>query len=84
MTKSVFDYFDEKYKNREDKNNMCGVGISDSDFRHFIINYLLGDDWYVTDPISQEQVNEIALCEILKKYSKRFRKEYKKHKKEIQ
>ena len=81
MAKSVFDYFDEKYNNREDKNNLYGVGICDANFRHFIINYLLGDDWYVTDPISQEQVNEIALCEILKKYSKRFRKEFKKHKK---
>ena len=81
MAKSVLDYFDEKYRNREDKDNMYGVGICDANFRHFIINYLLGDDWYVTDPISQEQVNEVALCEILKKYSKRFRKECKKHKK---
>lgn len=81
MANTVFDYFDEKYKNREDKDNIFGVGISDCDFRHFIIKYLLGEDWYVTDPISQEQVNEIALCEILKKYSKHFRKEFKKHKK---
>lgn len=84
MAKSVLDYFDEKYSNREDKNNIYGVGICDANFRHFIISYLLGDDWYVTDPISQEQVNEIALREILEKYSKRFRKEYKKHKKVTQ
>ena len=80
MSISIFEYFDKKYRERKDRDNIFGVGICDADFRHFIINYLLSDDWYVTDPISQEQVNEIALCEILEKYSKRFKKERKKHK----
>ena len=72
---------EERYQNREDKGNIFGVGISDNEFRQFIIDYLLGEDWYVVDPISQTQINEIALYEILDKYSKRYRKEHKKWRK---
>jgi hypothetical protein len=73
-------FMDEQYKNREDKDNLYGVGISDAGFRKFIIDYLLGEDWYVVDPIGQTQINEIALYEILEKYSKRYRKECKSRK----
>lgn len=75
--KRIIDFMREKYKNRNDKDNMFGVGVSDAEFRQFIIDYLLGEDWYVVDPLGQTQVNEIALYEILEKYSKRFRKETK-------
>ena len=61
-------YMKKKYEDREDKDNIFGVGISDAEFREFIIDYLLGENWYVTDPIGQSQVNEIALYQILKKY----------------
>jgi len=71
------EFMDERYKNREDKNNIFGVGVSDAEFRAFIIDYLLGEDWFVVDPLSQTQVNEIALYQILKTYSKRYRKECK-------
>ena len=71
-------YMDEKYKNRLDKDNIFGVGVTDAEFRRFIIEYLLGEDWYVVDPLGRNQINEIALYQILEKYSKRYRKE-KKH-----
>jgi hypothetical protein len=77
------EFMDERYKNREDKDNMFGVGVSDAEFRTFIIDYLLGEDWYVTDPLGQTQINEIALYEILKKHSKRYKKEYRSRKKEL-
>ena len=73
------EFLDDKYKNRSDPENIYGVGISDAHFRSFIIDYLLGPDWYVVDPIGQTQINEIALLEILEKYSKRYRKEQKQH-----
>lgn len=73
------EFLDEKYKNRSDPENIYGVGISYVQFRDFIIDYLLGPDWYVVDPIGQTQINEIALLEILEKYSKRYRKERKQH-----
>ena len=75
--KTLTEYMDEKYKNREDKDNIFGVGVSDAEFRRFIIKYLLGDDWRVTDSLGQTQVNEIALLDILEKYSKRYKKELK-------
>ena len=68
---------EERYKNREDKDNMFGVGVSDAEFRVLIIDYLLGEDWYIVDPLGQTQINEIALYKILEKYSKRYRKECK-------
>ena len=69
------EFMDQRYKNREDKDNIFGVGISDTEFRAFIIDYLLGEDWYVVDPLGQTQINEIALYNILEKHSKRFRRE---------
>lgn len=77
---TLTEFIDKRYKNREDKDNIFGVGVSDVEFRRFIIDYLLGEDWHVADPIAQTQINEIALYEILEKYSKRYRKE-RKHRK---
>lgn len=74
---TLTEFMSERYKNREDKDNMFCVGITDAEFRKFIIDYLLGSDWYVVDPLGQTQINEIALCEILEKYSKRYKKERK-------
>ncbi len=72
---TISEFFNEKYANKEDKDNIYGVGMSDAEFRHFIIEYLLPEDWYVSDPIGQSQINEIAIYEILNRFSKKFRKE---------
>ena len=72
---TISEFFNEKYANREDKDNIYGVGMSDAEFRRFIIEYLLPEDWYVSDPIGQSQINEIAIYEILNRFSKKFRKE---------
>lgn len=74
---TLTEFMDERYKNRKDKDNIFCVGISDAEFRRFIFDYLLGEDWYVVEPLGQTQINEIALYEILEKYSKRYRKERK-------
>ena len=74
---TLSEFMSKRYKNREDKDNIFGVGISDADFRQFAIDYLLGEHWYVVDPLGQTQINEIALYEILEKYSKRYKKECK-------
>ena len=73
---NFIDYMREKSEKREDKDNIFPVGISDAEFRSFIIDYLLGEDWYVVDPLGKNQINELAMYEILEKYSKRYRKEY--------
>lgn len=36
-----------------------------------IIDHLLGNDWYIVDPVCTEQANEIILEEIQKKYKSR-------------
>ena len=74
---TLTEFMDERYKNREDKDNIYGVGVSDAEFRRFIIDYLLGEDWYVVDPLGPTQINEVALYKILEKYSKRYKKEIK-------
>lgn len=74
----------QKYEETADKGNMYGVGISDAEFRHFTMQYLLPDGWHVTDPLGQSQINEIAICEILEKHSKQFRKERKHTKNNVQ
>jgi hypothetical protein len=38
-------------------------------------NYLLGEDWYVNYSGSTKQINTEIVYDILKKYSKKFRKE---------
>ena len=78
---TLTDFLDEKYKNRTDKDNIYGVGMTDAEFRQFIIDYLLPDNWCVSDPLGQTQINEIAIYEILNKHSKKFKNECKHNKK---
>lgn len=79
---TITEFFKKRYRERADKDNIYGVGMSDAEFRHFIIEYLLPEDWCVTDPIGQSQINEIAIYEILEKHSKKFRKEHRRMKKQ--
>jgi len=72
---TLTEFMNERYNNRKDKDNIFGVGVSDAEFRAVIIDYLLGEKWYVADPLGQTQINEIALYKILEKHSKRYRKE---------
>lgn len=45
---------------------------------YFLMNYLLGEDWYVVNPVNTEQCNTQLVHEILYKYSKQYREEYNK------
>ena len=83
MTSNYTVFIKEKESKREDKGNIYCTGITDREFVHFIIKYLLGEDWYVVDPLGHEQINQIALEEILDKYSKKFRKELSNYKRGI-
>ena len=48
----------------------------------FLTDYLLGENWYVVAPISPKQVNTNIVHEILWKYSKQYRKEWKQYRKQ--
>ena len=58
-------YMNEKYKNRKDKDNIFGVGLTNEEFIEQIKNIFLGKDWYVVDPLSTQQINEEILEEII-------------------
>lgn len=49
-----------------------------------LCDYLLGDDFYITDPVSQEQANTLIVYNILKYYSKEFRRDFRGRIKECQ
>lgn len=41
----------------------------------FLQTYLLGEDWYIVNPVNCEQGNSQVVHEILMKYSPEYRKE---------
>lgn len=53
--------------------------ITDREMVQEIINYFLGEEWYVVDPLATVQVNAIALDEIKAKYPIPVRKIIFKH-----
>lgn len=42
----------------------------------FLQKYLLGEDWYIVNPVNVQQGNSQVVHEILMKYSRAYRKEY--------
>lgn len=42
--------------------------MSDKEALRELIDYILGKDWYVVDPLSNDQVNTIAVEEIKRKF----------------
>lgn len=51
------EWLDKKYAEREDKDNILPVGITDAEFREWAIRILIG--------ATQNQINEVALEEII-------------------
>ena len=63
----------------------CGImspPMEDKKALEFLTDYLLGENWYVVDQISPKQVNTNRVHEILWKYSKQYRKEWKQYRKQ--
>lgn len=63
---------------------LCDPPLEPQKALDFLIDYLLGENWYV--PISENtlQTNSAAVYEILLKYSPKFRKELKKFRKKME
>lgn len=49
-----------------------------------LVSYLLGDDWYIAGSCSVEQANACAVEQILDKYSKKWKKDWKYFEKETE
>ena len=59
------EWLDRKYSERKDKGNILPVGMTDAEFVEWAIRILLGDGWYTEAPVNQNQVNEIAMEDII-------------------
>lgn len=45
------------------------------EFVEFIKDYLLNENWYTVNPVSNEQVYTEILIDVLDRYSKKYKKE---------
>lgn len=59
------EWLERKYENREDKDSILPVGITDAEFGYWAIRILLGGDWRVEMPAWKTHINEKALEEII-------------------
>ena len=57
--------------NPKESSNIFCEGMTDREFVQSVIANILGEDWYVAAPVSQNQVNEYAFCEIMRKVKAR-------------
>lgn len=48
---------------------------------NILVDGLLGENWYIVDPLPNSQANTLIVDEILYRYNKNYRKEAKKYKK---
>ena len=84
--------FKKKYLNRQKEFTYwlqyeaedCGImqpPLNAQKALNFLKDYLLGEDWYVVNPVNTEQCNTQIVYEILEKYSPEFNKEMKRWRK---
>ena len=74
--------FTEWMDNNWEKENMFPPPLDAQKAINFLEKYLLGDDWYIVNPLTNAQANVEIVHEILYRYSKKYKKEYKKRMKE--
>ena len=82
ITHNFIEWLDEQCK--KDPDNLCDPPLDPQLAMHFLCDYLLGEDWCVTISENQQQVNSAIVFDILLKYSKKFRKQLKKFRKNRQ
>ena len=62
-----------------EKDNMLPPSLDPQEAINFLEQYLLGDDWHIVNPLRTSQANVVVVHEILYKYSKKYKKECKKY-----
>ena len=72
-----------KLENAKDPDNILPPELDFEKAIYFLKNYLLGEDWYVNYSGSAKQINTDIVYNILRKYSKKFRKDLKVYEKEM-
>lgn len=66
-------YQDRLKKENWPKDDLCDPPTTDREALDTLTDRLLGPDWYVTMPETQEQTNTVAVYSILQKYVDRSR-----------
>ena len=61
-----------------EKDNMFPPPMDAQVAFNYVTDYLLGEDYYIVNPLSTAQANVEILHDILYKYSRQYRKEYRK------
>ena len=59
------EWLDRRYAERKDKENILPVGITDAEFRYWAIQILFGSNWCVVTPMGKNQINEVAMENII-------------------
>lgn len=70
-------------KDSWEENNLFPPELEPQKAIYFLVDYLLGEDWYFAEPVNAKQGNVYILHSILRKYSFKYRKELKKSEKQI-
>lgn len=66
---------------RNEEHGLCPASTNAQLALNTISEYVLGENYHITEPIHNEQVNTILTHDILYKISKKYRKDFKKFKK---
>lgn len=61
-----------------EENNLFPPCLPGNKAVDFLVQYLLGEDYYIVNPLCSEQANCEFVHDILFKYSKKYRKEVRK------
>lgn len=62
---------------------LCPAPMDAQQALDILTSYLLGDNWYTAAPVSVEQCNAIITEQILDKYSKKWKKDWKQFEKTL-
>ena len=65
---------------KDDTYGLCPAPTDEKLAIQVLADYLLGEDWCVAMPMSQDQANTCIVDAILSKYSKQYRKDIKQEK----
>lgn len=70
-------------KHNWEENNLFPPELEPQKAIHFLVDYLLGEDWYFVEPVNAKQGNVYILHAILMEYSSKYRKELKNQEKKL-
>lgn len=82
LIRKVVNKVDVLHTEDQDKNRaeLSQDGLDAQTALHILVRYLLGENWYIADPVGGKQANSIIVDTILKQYSSKYRKELRQEK----